>query len=543
MRKSLLLGPLVAVATLSACAGIGRVPPVALDAPAARTPEPGNYAAIVYSRQWVLTTEPGPYTNCGPVGVYVDANGAYQDAIRAVLRSTLARVTFVSTVLTPDQLKSQGFDAQIVVSQGAADANLVGTPVPGRSARSDVSLSITVAVRDQRGALAQKTVSGHGRGRGEGFDCRQIVAAIGDAAQTAIGAIARQSAAYVAGALSDRRVARAAPAEPEPPPPKPALTADKPKREAPRESVQDTLRDAIVGGAVAAQSEGSGEGAGEGSGETAQPSAATTVAAAVPEQASDAKAEADAVPADTDAATVDTGAAAAAPSATPGPQPTPTPKAAAAEPDPPAASPAAATPSDEAPRPEAVALAIPRAAPQAPPSQRPPDREPQGPISAEEAFARGAAAAAGRGVPKSDAEALKWYRIAAAKGYAPAENNLGFMYAEGRGVPRNDAEAVKWYKRAAARKYPPAQTSLGMMYAAGRGVRQSDFEALALYSSAANQGYGQAKANLAAMYGEGRGVERDAMTATFLLGSVRERPYTGSGVYVEPQTMPEYRGE
>jgi TPR repeat protein len=184
-------------------------------------------------------------------------------------------------------------------------------------------------------------------------------------------------------------------------------------------------------------------------------------------------------------------------------------------------------------REETVALATPRGAlPSPPPRVGPPP--PVGSITAEEAFIRGADAAAGRGVPKSDAEALKWYRIAAAMGYAPAQNNLGFMYAEGRGVPRDDAEAVKWYKRAAAQKYPPAETGLGMMYAAGRGVKQSDFEALALYSSAANQGYGQAKANLAAMFGDGRGVARDIMTATFLLGSVRERPYTGSGIYVEP---------
>lgn len=154
-------------------------------------------------------------------------------------------------------------------------------------------------------------------------------------------------------------------------------------------------------------------------------------------------------------------------------------------------------------------------------------------VGAEEAFGRGTSAAAGQGGARDDAAAVKWYRLAAEKGYAPAENNLGFFYAEGRGVARDDAEAVRWYRRAADRKYPPAQTSLGMMYQQGRGVPQSDFEALALYSDAANEGYAQAKANLAQMYAEGRGVARDERTANFLLSSIRERPRTGSGIYVD----------
>lgn len=160
-------------------------------------------------------------------------------------------------------------------------------------------------------------------------------------------------------------------------------------------------------------------------------------------------------------------------------------------------------------------------------------------VSAVNAFIRGTDAAAGRNGPRDDVAAMKWFRISAEQGYAPAENNLGFFYAEGRGAARDDAEAVRWYKRAADQKYPPAETSLGMMYAQGRGVKQSDLDALALYSAAANQGYPQAKANLAEMYREGRGVAKDDMTAGFLLASVRDRPMLGSGIYVEPYVDPE----
>lgn len=545
MRKIVLLLLELAVAgSLAACAGVGRVPPVAIEPAAPRTSEPGKYAAIVQSREWVLSTASGPY-DCGPLGVYVDANGSYQDAMRAVLSGTLQNVTFVSNTLTPEEMKNQGFDAQIVVSQGSADADLVGLPLPGGTARSDVSLAVTVAVRDQHGAVAQKTVVGYGRGKGEGADCRQIVAAIGDAAQTAISTIARQSATYVAAALRDRRVARtASPApQPAPPPPKPVAQAEPPKREAP-ESIQDTVRGAMAGAAVAI---GPTEAIRSAQVEShAEPGGATKApdskAATHPDEGNAGVSGSAGTPPERMGSTTADGAGDARGGSSDAPLPAPdVPDVSDPQPgdaplhvsnddapqqrDASDEDQAKAAPVERPPGTETVAMATPRITPPSPPS---------GSITAEEAFVRGADAAAGRGVPKSDAEAIKWYRIAAAKGYAPAQNNLGFMYAEGRGVPRDDAEAVKWYKRAAAQKYPPAETGLGMMYVAGRGVKQSDFEALALYSSAANQGYGQAKANLAAMFGEGRGVRRDIMTATFLLGSVRERPYTGSGIYVEP---------
>ena len=46
------------------------------------------------------------------------------------------------------------------------------------------------------------------------------------------------------------------------------------------------------------------------------------------------------------------------------------------------------------------------------------------------------------------------------------------MYAEGRGVRQDYAEAVRWYRQAAAQGFAAAQTLLGMMYENGRGVHQ-----------------------------------------------------------------------
>jgi hypothetical protein len=65
----------------------------------------------------------------------------------------------------------------------------------------------------------------------------------------------------------------------------------------------------------------------------------------------------------------------------------------------------------------------------------------------------------GEGVPKNAAEAVKWYRLAAAQGLASAQYNLGLMYADGEGVPKNDAEAYFWWNLAAAQGNENAKTN------------------------------------------------------------------------------------
>lgn len=66
----------------------------------------------------------------------------------------------------------------------------------------------------------------------------------------------------------------------------------------------------------------------------------------------------------------------------------------------------------------------------------------------------------GRGVPQSDAEAVKWYRKAAEQGYMYGQYNLGGMYEAGLGVPRDDGEAVKWFRKAAEQGHADAQDYL-----------------------------------------------------------------------------------
>ena len=49
---------------------------------------------------------------------------------------------------------------------------------------------------------------------------------------------------------------------------------------------------------------------------------------------------------------------------------------------------------------------------------------------------------------QDDAEAVRWYRQAAAQGLAQAQYNLGVEYETGRGVRQDLALAQEWYGKA-----------------------------------------------------------------------------------------------
>jgi TPR repeat protein len=63
----------------------------------------------------------------------------------------------------------------------------------------------------------------------------------------------------------------------------------------------------------------------------------------------------------------------------------------------------------------------------------------------------------GRGVPQSDSEALKWYRLAADQGFADAQYNIGIMYGNGEGVPQDNVQAWMWFDLAAEQGSEPAK--------------------------------------------------------------------------------------
>jgi hypothetical protein len=95
-------------------------------------------------------------------------------------------------------------------------------------------------------------------------------------------------------------------------------------------------------------------------------------------------------------------------------------------------------------------------------------------------------------------------RVRAEAGHAESQFNLGDRYATGREVPQDDAEAVRWYRLAAGahrnqnnhpKGYAFAQYYLGVMYATGAGVPQDYVEAHMWFNSAASRATGEAREN------------------------------------------------
>lgn len=63
----------------------------------------------------------------------------------------------------------------------------------------------------------------------------------------------------------------------------------------------------------------------------------------------------------------------------------------------------------------------------------------------------------------------EWLPLAQA-GNAQAQNAVGALYDNGLGVASDEAEAFRWYSMAANQNYPMAMRNLGTMYATGHGV-------------------------------------------------------------------------
>jgi len=68
------------------------------------------------------------------------------------------------------------------------------------------------------------------------------------------------------------------------------------------------------------------------------------------------------------------------------------------------------------------------------------------------------------------AEAQRWYRLAEARGNAPARNHLALLYARGKGTTRDDAAALAGFRAAAVQGLGPARHNLGYLIANGRGT-------------------------------------------------------------------------
>jgi TPR repeat protein len=111
------------------------------------------------------------------------------------------------------------------------------------------------------------------------------------------------------------------------------------------------------------------------------------------------------------------------------------------------------------------------------------------------------------GLPKDEAVAARLYKLSADQGNALGEANLAAYYSQGRGGLRKDEdEAARLYKLSADQGNAIGQVNLGFFYERGRGgLPKDESEAARLYKLSADQGNALGEANLGAYYSQGRG--------------------------------------
>jgi TPR repeat protein len=111
----------------------------------------------------------------------------------------------------------------------------------------------------------------------------------------------------------------------------------------------------------------------------------------------------------------------------------------------------------------------------------------------------------GEGVPVNPARGVFWLRQAAREGYSDAQDLLGDLYQH----QGNYAQAVKWYRAAAAAGNPRGEYYLGEAYASGKGVRKAERQALSWFHKAAIGGDAHAQALRGVQYMIGQAVPRN----------------------------------
>jgi TPR repeat protein len=153
-----------------------------------------------------------------------------------------------------------------------------------------------------------------------------------------------------------------------------------------------------------------------------------------------------------------------------------------------------------------------------------------------------------RGATKDYAQALIWYRKAAALNNEDAEVNLGLMYAQGQGVQQDYAQALAWYRKAADRGLASAQNNIGALYYSGQGVPQDYAQARVWFLKAADQGYAPAQTSVAGMYLLGVGVVQDYEQAAIWIRKAAEQGDAGAennlgGLYYNGQGVAQDYGQ
>ena len=101
-----------------------------------------------------------------------------------------------------------------------------------------------------------------------------------------------------------------------------------------------------------------------------------------------------------------------------------------------------------------------------------------------------------KGFDKNLPECVRYFRMAAERGYAKAQFVLGYMYANGEGVPQDMKKVFDLYMQAAVQGLAIAQYAVGNKYYFGQEVDKDFNQSFIWHKKSADQGNTDAQYNL-----------------------------------------------
>ncbi len=190
---------------LAACSGKIKVHDVRVQSPTGLQPISGKYAGTVQSGAWNLTTKPVGWA-CGAWRYETNINAPYERVMKQLLKDSVQELVFVNQALTPEEMQAQGFEAQIFIYQTNATSNYsVATGFVTATARSNIELSVVVAVTDKSGLSYQTTVTGKGHGSSTVFATCNPGDGMNQAVSSAMGDLGRLATLYIREGIRNRQ--------------------------------------------------------------------------------------------------------------------------------------------------------------------------------------------------------------------------------------------------------------------------------------------------------------------------------------------------
>jgi TPR repeat protein len=123
------------------------------------------------------------------------------------------------------------------------------------------------------------------------------------------------------------------------------------------------------------------------------------------------------------------------------------------------------------------------------------------------------------GIPLNEAEAARWYKLAADRGDRDAMFALAIFHMSRKGGLHDRNEAAKLLAAAAKLGHSAAAYDLGLLYLEGLQLPQDIGRAADLFKLAANEGNSEAQYALATLYKDGKGVPQNLPEAARLLAA------------------------